>query len=112
MRARRFNVTLGILLIITWGAVLAQEAREFKPRLPPYYSGIVTEGQRREIYKIQERYAEKIADLQAQLEALKDEQNEEIEAVLTASQRERLGKVREEAAAKRKKPAAATKPAK
>jgi len=99
-------VTVFAATCVAWG-----QEKEFKRRLPPYYSGIVTEGQRREIYKIQERYADKITDLQDQLQALQDERDEEIGAVLTKAQRERLEKVREEAAAKRKKPAAGVKPA-
>ena len=98
--------------LVSFSAASAQDAKEFKPRLPAYYSSIVTEGQRREIYRIQERYAEQIAELEARLEALKQEQKDEIDAVLTASQHERLEKVRAEAALKRKKSAATTKPAK
>jgi hypothetical protein len=93
---------VALLCIAFACSLLAQEAKEFRGRLPRYYSGIVTEGQRREIYRIQERFAEKIAEVEAQLEALKKERDEEIEAVLTAAQRKRLAKVREEALSKRK----------
>jgi hypothetical protein len=103
------NTTLARMVLVSALVVacglLAQEAKEFRGRLPPYYSGIVTEGQRREIYKIQERYATKVADLRAQLDGLTEERDAEIEGVLTAAQRQRLQKAREEAAAKRKKPA-------
>jgi hypothetical protein len=96
--------------VVAAGALAAQE-KEFKGRLPPYYSVIVTEGQRREIYRIQERYAARIDELKAQLAALEEERDGEIEAVLSAKQRERLQKVRDEALAKRKKPTSG-KPAK
>jgi hypothetical protein len=89
-------------------AALAAQEKEFKGRLPAYYSVIVTEGQRREIYKIQERYAARIEALESQLKALKLERDAEMDGVLTASQRERLKKVREEATAKRKKPVPGT----
>lgn len=101
MRAKRFGV---VLLVAALAAHLAaQEPKEFRGRLPQHYSGIVTEGQRREIYKIQERFAAKIAELQAQLDALKKERDDEVEGVLTAAQIKRLAKAREEGSAKRKK---------
>lgn len=101
MLTLRTRVSICFFLFVASG-VLAQEPKEFKPRLPRYYSGIVTEIQRRDIYRIQRRYFEKIADLEMQLKALKKEQEVEMEAVLTISQRERLNKIREVAGVKRK----------
>lgn len=101
MLALRKRMALILFLVVASG-VLAQGPKEFKPRLPRYYSGIVTEIQRRDIYRIQQRYFEKIADLEMQLKALKAEQEVEMEAVLTISQRERLNKIREAAGVKRK----------
>lgn len=94
-----------ILLAMTAAAIplAGQESKEFRGRLPAHYSGIVTEGQRREIYKIQERFAAKISDLQAQLDVLKKERDDAVEGVLTAAQLKRLAKAREEGPGKRKK---------
>ncbi len=106
MNSALSRYVLLVSVVAAW-TVVAQDAKEFKGRLPAYYSGVVTEGQRREIYKIQERYAVRIDELKAQLEALEQERDDEIEAVLTKAQRERVQKAREDAADKRKKPAVA-----
>lgn len=56
-------------------------------RLPRYYSKLVNETQRMKIYEIQSRYLDRIAELEAQLEALRNEQAAEIEGLLTDEQR-------------------------
>jgi hypothetical protein len=78
-------------------------AKKAKGRLPPYFSDIVTEKQRKDIYDIQAKYVKQREDLEAQLEALRAKEMEEIEAVLDAEQKEKLKKAREDAAVKRKK---------
>lgn len=77
----------------------------FKGRLPAYYGEIVTESQRQEIYGLQEKYEKQISALEDQLEALKKKRDAEIEKVLSADQKSKLKKAKEEGAAKRKKSA-------
>ncbi len=67
-------------------------------RLPPHYAQVVDEKQRAEIYKIEDEYQPKIEALQEQLNALKQERDEKISALLTPEQKKQI----EEAAAKAK----------
>ncbi|MBC7856965.1 MAG: hypothetical protein IAF94_26345, partial [Pirellulaceae bacterium] len=62
----------------------------------------VTDEQRDQVYAIQAKYEKQLSDLQSQLDAVRAKQNEEIEALLSAEQKEKLAKVREEADAKKK----------
>jgi hypothetical protein len=82
-------------------------AQEKKPkgRLPPYYSSIVTDQQRDAIYAIQAKYAQQLAALQGQIEALEKQREQDIENVLSPQQKLLLTKALEDAAAKRKKSA-------
>src|SRR5688572_29700544 len=59
-------------------------------RLPAYYADVVTDDQRKAIYDIQAKYAKQLQDLNEQLLALTKKQNDEIEAVLTAEQKEKV----------------------
>jgi hypothetical protein len=77
-------------------------------RLPIYYADIVTDAQRLEIYAIQAGYAVKLRALTEQVKAIQAQQNTEIEALLTAEQKEKLYQTKEAAAAKRKQRAAAS----
>ena len=92
-----------------------KESKNLYRRLPPYYAQVVKPEQRKEIYAIQEQYGPKIDALRAQLEALIQERDKKIEAVLTEAQRQEVERLREEAKAKRavkeKAPAAESKPA-
>ena len=77
-------------------------------RLPMFYGQIgLSREQREKIYEIQAKYRSQIEELMKQLAALREKQKEEIEAVLTDEQKERLAKLQEEAkkrrAARRKK---------
>jgi hypothetical protein len=84
------------------------DAKSTKPRapargrLPAYYSQVVNGQQRERIYAIQQQYAPKIAELKAQLAALQDKQNAEVEAVLTPEQLATVKKLTDDAKAKRK----------
>jgi hypothetical protein len=73
-----------------------------KGRLPAYYKDVVDEKQKASIYKLQADYAAKIEPLQEQIRTLIEERDAAIENVLSAEQKEKLKKVREEALAKRK----------
>ena len=85
--------------------------KEPRGRLPQYYSDVVTEEQRTEIYAIQSKHEAEIESLEKQLEAAKSALMEEIEGVLSPSQ---LKKVREqkEAAGEKRKENSADVPAK
>jgi len=77
--------------------------------LPPYYRNVVDEKQREAIYKIQEEYAPKIANLKSQLESLTKDRDAKIAAVLTPEQRKKVEQLQAEAKDKRgQKPAAKT----
>jgi hypothetical protein len=73
-----------------------------KGRLPAYYKDIVTEEQKDQIYAIQAKHAKQIDDLQSQLTAARAKLNDEIEALLSAEQKEKLAKLKAEADAKKK----------
>ncbi len=70
-------------------------------RLPAFYARVVSGDQREKIYAIQQSYEPKIADLQAQLKALTDKRDAEIEAVLTADQKTKVQQLATDAKAKR-----------
>lgn len=79
----------------------AKSKKEFRGRLPMYYSRVVDNEQREKIYAIQREYAPKIDALQAQLEALTADRDEKVEAVLTPEQRNTVEKLRAAAKTKR-----------
>ena len=70
-------------------------------RLPSFFKEVVDQKQRETIYKIQEEYGPKIADLRAQLEALTKQRDEKIAAVLTPEQLKKIEDLRAAAKAKR-----------
>lgn len=55
-------------------------------RLPTYYSRVVTQEQREEIYEIQETYAKELEALEQELKTKQQERDEAIEAVLKPEQ--------------------------
>jgi hypothetical protein len=79
----------------------AKEANKPRGRLPNFYRDVVDQKQRETIYKIQEEYGPKIADLRAQLEALTKQRDEKIAAVLTPEQLKKIEDLRAAAKAKR-----------
>jgi len=80
-----------------------RKAKEFRGRLPAYYGKVVDKKQREAIYAIQKEYFTQIRDLRAQLDALTEERNERISAVLTPEQLKEVEDFKAAAAAKRKK---------
>jgi len=86
---------------------VAAKKREFRGRLPAYYSQVVDQKQRKEIYAIQREYAPKIDALKAQLAALVADRNEKVDAVLTPEQLSKVEQLKAEAKAKREKTKAA-----
>ncbi|MEX0585542.1 MAG: hypothetical protein WD176_02780 [Pirellulales bacterium] len=86
-------------------------------RLPPYYNKVVTDEQRAKIYVIQREYAEKIAALERELAAVKNQLDVDVGNVLTPAQRDQVVQLRidadqKRAAAKKEKGPGAKKPAK
>lgn len=76
-------------------------------RLPVHYGKVVDPTQKEKIYKIQQSYEPKIAELNAQLQALRDNRDAEIDAVLTAEQRQKVAQYRADAKKQRAKAGAA-----
>jgi hypothetical protein len=76
-------------------------------RLPAYYNKVVDGQQREKIYAIQQQYEPKINALKAELQALQDKMNAEVEGVLTPAQLEIVKKANDEAKQKRQAAGAA-----
>ena len=74
------------------------DAKAFKGRLPAYYSSVVDNKQRQEIYDIQEEYHLKFDQLKkehlASIKALTADRNEEIDDVLTDEQKEKVDELK------------------
>lgn len=82
-------------------AAATTTAKKFRGRLPAYFSSVVSEKQRRQIYEVQKEYFERIEALKAQLATLIQEQDEKIDAVLSEEQRQQVETLRANAKAKR-----------
>ena len=80
-----------------------EKTEKAKGRLPAYFADVVSDEQKSKIYAIQEKYAGQIKDLNEQLAAVAKKQNDEIDAVLTAEQKEKIDAARAESVAKKKK---------
>lgn len=94
----------------------AKEPAKAKPkaprgRLPAYFSKLVSEQQREEIYRIQASYLAKINELKKQLQQLFSRRDQEVDAVLTDEQLAAVKKKRAEAQARRAKRRKRSKPA-
>lgn len=74
---------------------------KFRGRLPRYYGQVVDEKQRQQIYDIQRKYHARDFALRMQLEQLRAQRDQEIEAVLTPQQKKTLQKLLAEAAQRR-----------
>ena len=113
---------LAVMFVVAWVASIATpswaedakpaEKKKANPRgpLPVYYKEVIDNQQRKEIYKIQDTYRPKIAELEAQLKDLTDKRDAEVEALLRPEQKEKLKELAAEAKSKRggaKKPAEA-----
>ncbi len=83
---------------------VTSESREMvKGRLPRYFASLVNSEQRIEIYLIQSKFRGQISELKQQLEKLEAKQMQDIEAVLTADQRDKLFDFRNNSRKKRSK---------
>ncbi|HVX13633.1 MAG TPA: hypothetical protein VHC22_20790 [Pirellulales bacterium] len=70
-------------------------------RLPAFYNQVIDGQQREKIYSIQQQYEPKITALKAELQALQQKVNGEVEAVLTPEQLAKVKSLAEEAKQKR-----------
>lgn len=68
-------------------------------RLPALYARVVTPSQREQIYAIQQKYAEDVKRLEAELAAVRQKMQQEVEGVLSPEQQEELKKLQGEAQA-------------
>ena len=84
------------------GAPAAKKKADPKGPLPAYYGDVVSGEQREKIYAVMAKYKDKIAKLKQEVDALEEERNKEVEAVLTPDQKEKVAKAKTEAAAKSK----------
>ena len=88
----------GCLRIESKTIVVAQaegKKKKFRGRLPNNYGKVgISDTQRKTIYTIQAGYRKQLVALTQQIADLKSKQNEEIEAVLTPEQRDRLKTLR------------------
>ncbi len=84
----------------TAGKLARRQAPGLTGRLPRYYASVVTAAQRKSIYQIQTAYRARIQDLQKQLDELKQIQLEEMNAVLSAEQLQKINVLREQGAAR------------
>ncbi|HUE71144.1 MAG TPA: hypothetical protein VMP01_09670 [Pirellulaceae bacterium] len=100
------------LTVAAWSPLTGQEKKAEKPkvtkkaakgRLPAFYKNVVNEEQRSKIYEIQQKYASQIEDLQSQLESVRKKQTEEIEAVLSKEQLDKVTSLKAESDTKKKK---------
>jgi hypothetical protein len=82
-----------------------KKTEKSKGRLPAYYADVVSGEQREKIYAIQAKYDAEVKELNAQLAALAKKINDEIEAVLTDEQKQKVADARADAGAKKKKKA-------
>ncbi|MGI9467672.1 MAG: hypothetical protein ACR2OA_11170 [Rubripirellula sp.] len=83
---------------------VTSDSREtVKGRLPRYFASLVNSEQRIEIYLIQAKFRDQISELKQQLEKLESKQMQDIEAVLTTGQREKLFDFRNSSRKKRSK---------
>ena len=98
-------VVVVLVLGVTYGQGQApaqvEQAKEFRGRLPAYFSSVVDDRQRQQIYAIQRHYFGQIENLKAQLEALTEKRDGEVYAVLSLQQRAEVECLAETAKAKR-----------
>ncbi|MCA9062985.1 MAG: hypothetical protein KDA96_07995 [Planctomycetaceae bacterium] len=77
----------------------AKEAADRYRRLPSGFGVLeLSDEQKEEIYSIRQNYGEQIDELEAELEKLRSEMNDEIEDVLTTTQKKTLADSRKEKA--------------
>jgi Spy/CpxP family protein refolding chaperone len=101
MRRATLALTVGLLFgLSSFAAVQDAKKDDTKPssrlrgQLPPNYRQLgLSEEQRQSIYKIHNEYADKIDELEKQIEKMKNERNRAYGKVLTKAQRDRLEEI-------------------
>lgn len=78
----------------------APEAKKPTRRLPNFFGDLVDGTQKEKIYAVQDQYTPQLEALTAQIKALQQKRDAEIEAVLNAEQKVKLEKARADAKAK------------
>ena len=76
--------------------------KQTQPRLPNYYTSVVTQKQRDDIRAIQNEYLPLIQILSARLDALRAEMNKKVHNVLSEEQQKKVGQLSEEARTRRR----------
>jgi hypothetical protein len=82
-------------------AAAAATAPAAKARLPKYYGRVADATQKEKLVAIAQQHSAAIAQKRAELKALTDKRDAELDAVLTADQRQQIAKLKEDAKAKR-----------
>ena len=72
----------------------ASEPAEPRGRLPRYFSSLVDEQQRQEIYRLQAEFRIQVEELERQLFALKEAETQAVESVLSQTQLTKLAELR------------------
>jgi len=83
------------------GTTDQKQAKPIRGRLPAYFSQLVTIEQREEIYSIQARFSEPIAELTKQLKETTDRRDREVMEVLSVEQQQKLNALKEAARKRR-----------
>ncbi|MEW4564134.1 hypothetical protein AB1K70_16470 [Bremerella sp. JC770] len=102
-----------LLAIPAFSTLSAQEAeqpttsKEVRGRLPAHWNDIVTEDQKKEIYKIQHGYQAQIKKLEIEIAKLESAMEDDVKSVLTDVQLTRLKELIAEEELRRKKNEAA-----
>ena len=103
------TICAAVLAGATWKSIEAQTTKKDAPtatakkdasrRVPRHFGKVgLTDDQKEQIYKIQAKHHEKIAELQKQLDHMRAELTTECEAVLTPEQHKLLEKLRKPSA--------------
>src|SRR5262245_34698197 len=71
----------------------AKKPTKARGRLPAFYNQVVDDEQRERIYTVQQKYADEIDRLEAQLNDLIDKRDAEVAAVLTEQQLEQVNQL-------------------
>lgn len=113
-RARRLMAVAALALLLSGASGLAwsqdgaggepeqaKPAVKFRGRLPAYYSRVVSQKQRQEIYTIQGGYAEQLAKLEAQIRELEATRDKEVRDVLNPEQQKQVDAMMAAAKARR-----------
>ncbi|WDI43470.1 hypothetical protein [Bremerella sp. P1] len=88
-------------------AAPSEPKKEIRGRLPAHWNDIVTEDQKKAIYKIQHGYQDQIKKLEIEIAKLESAMEDEVKAVLTDAQQSRLKELIAEEELRRKKNEAA-----